>query len=262
MKLYVVADPHGFYSYLIKALEKAGFFEEKEPHKLVVCGDVLDRGDESVEIVDFLLDLAKKDMLILIKGNHEDLFMRCLTDIANGHVYDIACGCSYHYRNRTWHSMLQLAGMKEKTAVEFSGSLVAKIRNSRFYRELLPLCRDYYETEHYIFCHGWIPVTNRGDKYSPIYEYDPGWRAASPERWREARWYNGMELACEKNITEPGKTIVCGHWHTSFGHYRYEGKGTYKGDDDDLTPFYADGIIALDGCTVRSKRVNCIVIDD
>lgn len=262
MKYYVVADPHGFYSYLKKALEEAGFFEDEEPHVLVVCGDVLDRGKEAREIVDFLLDLAKKDMLILIKGNHEDLFVQCLQDISRGGVYDIACGCSHHYSNRTWHSMLQLSGMKERTAVEFAGSLISKIRNCRFYRELLPLCRDYFETEHYIFCHGWIPVINMGDKYEPKYKYDPNWRNADAASWRSARWYNGMELACEKGIKEAGKTIVCGHWHTSFGHHKYEGKGTEGGKNDDLTPFYADGIIALDGCAVYSKKVNCIVIED
>ena len=158
MKYYVVADPHGFYLYLRQALEEAGFFEDNEPHKLIVCGDVLDRGEESAEIVDFLLELASKDMLILVKGNHEDLFVQCLMDIAKGYVVDIASGCSYHYRNRTWHSILQLTKMKEKTAVDFSGSLVTKARNTRFYRELLPLCRDYYETDNYVFCHGWIPV--------------------------------------------------------------------------------------------------------
>ena len=204
MKYYVVADPHGFYLYLRQALEEAGFFEDNEPHKLIVCGDVLDRGEESAEIVDFLLELASKDMLILVKGNHEDLFVQCLMDIAKGYVVDIASGCSYHYRNRTWHSILQLTKMKEKTAVDFSGSLVTKARNTRFYRELLPLCRDYYETDHYVFCHGWIPVINNGDKYSPIFEYDPDWRNADLTRWREARWYNGMQLACDYGIKEPG----------------------------------------------------------
>jgi serine/threonine protein phosphatase 1 len=262
MKYYVVADPHGFYSYLKASLEDAGFFKETAPHKLIVCGDVLDRGTEPAEIVDFLLELASKDMLILIRGNHEDLFSQCLQDISNGKAYDIACGCSHHYSNRTWHSILQLTKMKESEAVEYAASLVARARNTRFYRELLPLCVDYFETDHYVFCHGWIPVTNKGDRYAPIYEYDPDWREADVTAWRSARWYNGMEMACERQIKEPDKTIVCGHWHTSFGHSKYEGNGTYRGDNDDLTPFCAEGIVALDGCTVRSKCVNCVIIED
>ena len=33
MRYYVVADVHGYYSAMKKALKDAGFFEEKEPHK-------------------------------------------------------------------------------------------------------------------------------------------------------------------------------------------------------------------------------------
>ena len=262
MKYYVVADPHGFCGYLRQALEEAGFFEDKEPHKLIVCGDVLDRGREPAETVEFLLELASKDMLILVRGNHEDLFMRCLHDISSGYVEDIACGCSYHYDNRTWHSMIQLAKMSESNAVKYTPSFVMKLRNSRFYRELLPLCVDYFETEHYVFCHGWIPVLNRGDRYAPVYEYDPDWRNADLKSWETARWYNGMQMACELGIKEPGKTIVCGHWHTSFGHVHYENREDMRAAENDHSPFIADGIIALDATTVRSKTVNCIVIED
>ena len=46
MKYYIVADVHGFYSILNKTKEK-GFFDDKEPHKLVICGDVFDRGHEA-----------------------------------------------------------------------------------------------------------------------------------------------------------------------------------------------------------------------
>ena len=41
MKYFVVADVHGFYDLMIKALTEKGYFEEKEPHKLVICGDLL-----------------------------------------------------------------------------------------------------------------------------------------------------------------------------------------------------------------------------
>ena len=44
MRYYAVADTHGYYSILERALKEAGFFEDKEPSKLIVCGDLLDRG--------------------------------------------------------------------------------------------------------------------------------------------------------------------------------------------------------------------------
>ncbi|KIR03957.1 hypothetical protein P261_02772 [Lachnospiraceae bacterium TWA4] len=52
------------------------------------------------------------------------------------------------------------------------------------------------------------------------------------------------------------------HWHTSFGHANYEGNGGEFDHNPDFSPYIAKGIIALDACTVRSKTVNCIVIDD
>ena len=60
MKYYVMTDTHGFYSIFMKTLTEAGFFEEKEPCKLILCGDVLDRGQEARELVDFLISLMKE----------------------------------------------------------------------------------------------------------------------------------------------------------------------------------------------------------
>ena len=64
------------------------------------------------------------------------------------------------------------------------------------------------------------------------------------------------------HVVEPGKKIVCGHWHCSFGHTHYENKGGEFENDPDFSPYYGEGIIALDACTAFSKKVNCIVIDD
>ena len=58
------------------------------------------------------------------------------------------------------------------------------------------------------------------------------------------------------------KTIVCGHWHTSYGHSKYEHKGTEFGEDADFSPYYGPGIIAIDACTAFSGKVNCLVIED
>ena len=66
MKYYVVSDIHGYYTCLEQALKEAGFFDEKEPHKLIVCGDLLDRGSEANRLIDFMLDLMDKDRLIVI----------------------------------------------------------------------------------------------------------------------------------------------------------------------------------------------------
>ena len=83
MRYYVVADVHGFYSELQAALTEKGFYEDKEPHKLVVSGDLLDRGGEALKVQEFILELLKKGKVILIRGNHEDLFLDIIDNAEN-----------------------------------------------------------------------------------------------------------------------------------------------------------------------------------
>lgn len=51
-------------------------------------------------------------------------------------------------------------------------------------------------------------------------------------------------------------------WPCSFGHAHYEKKGGEFDNNPDFSPYYGEGIIALDACTAFSKKVNCIVIYD
>ena len=106
-----------------------------------------------------------------------------------------------------------------------------------------------------VFVHGWIPgfCDRRG------YHYFSDWRECGRAEWEAARWYNGMN--CISSTLEE-KTIVCGHWHTSYGHCRIEEKCSEFGPDADFSPYIAPGIIAIDACTAHSGIVNCIVIED
>lgn len=262
MKYYVVSDVHGYCTHLKKALGDAGFFGDTEPCKLIVCGDLLDRGDEARELVDFMKELKDEGRLIYILGNHEQLLVECMQQIARGEIYAIAGGMSHHRSNGTWDTLIQISGLTESEAYGNPNELIRRVRGSVFYRELLPFGVDYFETERYVFVHGWIPYIIETDGFVAKRIYDPDWRDADSDGWRRARWSNGMELSCKYRINEPDKTVVCGHWHASYGHSRFENKGTEWGRDADHSPFFGDGIIAIDGCTAVSQSVNCIVIDD
>lgn len=82
---------------------------------------------------------------------------------------------------------------------------------------------------------------------------------ADETAWKKARWYNGMMAA---KTARANKTVVCGHWHASFGHSNFEHKGAEFGEDADFTPYYGKGVIAIDACTAHTGFVNCLVIDD
>lgn len=105
MRYYVTADVHGYFNELKEALTEQGFFKDQEPHKLIICGDLYDRGNEALQLQAFILELIAQDQVILIRGNHEDLTMNLLS---NWHQ------CSYlqthHHTNGTIDTLCQLTG--------------------------------------------------------------------------------------------------------------------------------------------------------
>lgn len=250
MKYFVVSDIHSFFDEFKKAVDEAGFDPKDENHTLVICGDLFDRGRQPIELIRYLnCEVPRK---ILIRGNHEDLF----EDMCRrGEPW------MHDYSNGTCQTVFDLTGVNEPISFERRASIaLAKIT------PLLNQMVDYYETEHYIFVHGWIPCWDRGaSKYvmENAFIYNNEWRGLSTRDWKQARWRNGIDCA-KHGIIEPNKTIICGHWHCSYGHW-LDSPDKYSssiGEDSNFEPYYADGIIAIDACTAYSGKVNCIVIDD
>ena len=252
--LFVSSDIHSAYTPWMKALNQAGFNENKYSHKLIVCGDAFDRMDESKEVLHFIMNMANKDKIILVKGNHDILLEECCMrgfpewhDASNGTKRTIedlggaGCGVSFdECCQTTWN----------KTAA---------------YRGLL---RNYFETKNYIFVHSWIPtkVEFEGDS-KPWYKrgktltWMEDWRNANDVEWEEAMWGNPFDMHM-LGLNQTGKTIVFGHWHCSAGH-KMLGHG--KDEFDGYTiwePCYADGIIGIDRCTAHTGEVNVSVLED
>lgn len=250
MRYYVTSDVHGFYTPLRNTLERSGFFRDTEPHKLVVAGDLFDRGGEAVELQNFILDLLERDEVILVRGNHEDLFVELVTT-------DNGVSRSHHLSNGTYDTAIQLTGYSIRKAILNPLEFARAARETPYYKTILRSMRDYCETKNCIITHGWIPCVPDG---LGGLAYIGDWREASKRSWQQARWINGMDAVC--TVYEDNKTIVCGHWHTSYGHSKYEGKSSEFGEDADFSPYMAPGIIALDACTAHSGIVNCIIVED
>ena len=261
MKYFIISDVHSYYSILKRTLEEKGFSLSKD-HVVVLLGDAFDRGKETRETAEFLLALHDQGKLIYILGNHEELFVKCLHQLARGEdPIDIAN--SYHAINGTWQSLLDLANMSESEAVAHPQTLVANVLSSRVYKDLFASCVDYYETDKYIFTHGFIPCLEKGFSPYVTYSYNEDWRDASPEEWYRARWYNGVKIAVECKIHVPNKTVICGHWHVSAFHSKYERKGSEWGVDADFTPYFSEdgAVIGIDACTATSQTINWLVFD-
>ena len=240
-KLFVTSDVHSFYTPLKKALDEAGFDPNNKEHWLIVCGDCFDRGDESEEVLRFLMSLERK---ILVKGNHDTLLEECCMrefsyshDVSNGTVKTIQdLGGAGYGRDfaecccRTWDKLAR-------------------------YRELLV---NYFETKNYIFVHSWIPIISQNGGYC---KYDENWRDASDSSWEEAMWGNPFDMHF-LDLNKTGKTIVFGHWHCSTGHEML-GRCKSEFDKDAIwEPCFAEGIIGVDRCTAYTGECNVVVLED
>ena len=111
---------------------------------------------------------------------------------------------------------------------------------------------NYYETDRYVFTHGWLPV----EIFDRTPEIMPNWRESDELYWKDARWLQWQELYGVGALLDE-KTIVCGHRPSRMGHMYDETR-----EPDDSNIFYGDRMIAIDACTVRSGRVNILVVEE
>lgn len=73
-------------------------------------------------------------------------------------------------------------------------------------------------------------------------------------------WGNPFKMA-NMGLNKTGKTIVFGHFHTSYAYSKQDGTSEF-GEDAKFDIYYGDGYIAIDGMTALSNQVNMLVIED
>ena len=246
MKLFCCSDIHGFYDELKSALDEAGFDENNEEHWLISCGDALDRGPKPQEVINYLMKLPR---CILIKGNHDQLIMDCI-DRKFPYYAD--------YHNGTFYSIIDLAPNAKNFAEACD---VAYVKVKPFVDKMV----NYFETEHFVFCHSWVPV-NCDDNLPHYYRKNrkfskkEDWRISHQVEWDRAAWVNPLEMAMNGFCIE--KTICSGHWNCSAGWSMQNGVSEF-GHDAIFDPFYyQDKLIMIDATTALSCKINCLVLED
>lgn len=250
MKYFVVSDVHGFYTIMKNALDAVGYDKENPNHFFISCGDLFDRGSQANECLDFVTSIPK-ERRAFVEGNHETLLMDILVTGAY-HTADI--------HNGTLDTIFQLS--HRKSFFDLNESLNILSRNEKLHDYLSSLI-NYYETDGYVFVHGWLPRMNG--------LYSKNWRNASEDEFHQATWTNGFQAWYINQTETPNiesKTVVCGHWHTAYAHakFHHQGKdlsecqGDYKQCCFDI--FQDQGIIGLDACTAISHQVNVLVIEE
>lgn len=77
MKAFVVSDVHGQYNHFKEILK-----HWDQNHKLILLGDMIDRGKYSFEVINEIIKLKEQygDNVVYLTGNHEDMLFQFLNN--------------------------------------------------------------------------------------------------------------------------------------------------------------------------------------
>ena len=210
--VWFIGDVHGDYPAMTAVCEY--IFEQDQKSVICFCGDIIDRGDWSLETAAFAVKmiLEKKGQILWLKGNHED---------------------GLEYREKTaFFSKVKPAGFAEflnghPEYASFGQDLL------RFFK-LLPTALFF--PDGLLFTHAGVPMddllpklTDRASFSNPAVLTDFSWIRIDPdtERKKVSRTMKGntagrvniddfFAKCAELNIT--AKRIVVGHIHPDGGH--------------------------------------------
>lgn len=176
-KIFAVGDIHGCYEKLVSLMDRLPF--DRHSDMLIFIGDYINRGPQSREVIDYLLELERQCKNVLfLKGNHEHALLQYAQTKDQEYLWllrsmDVEPTLK-SYSNADFKSLSDLSFMPSA--------------HRGFMNRLIP----YYRTGDYLFIHaGVIP----GE--------DP--EGCSLDRLLTVR---DTFLACEP---EQGLTVVFGH---------------------------------------------------
>ncbi len=283
---FLISDIHSFCKELKLALHNAGFNKKDKNHILVVLGDIFDRGPDSVGVYNYITAIPKYRR-ILIRGNHEDLFLELLEKIFPE---------SYDFSNKTVDTFCNIAG--QDMAILTLGYWYKKYPDSTYNEAQVKILQawqsiknivlnskitkwlkskewlNYYEINNKFICtHSFIPVKVRSNLASiknlridmlseENFEYDPNWKTGD---WYEARWgcpWSQYKRGYFMQEEAKGKTLICGHWHTEDFYFNLPlvanncAEATKPNIISDI--YYSNGIIGLDGGVYTDKNYKLV----
>lgn len=142
MRRYVIGDIHGCSKALRTLIE---YIDPKPEDELIFLGDYVDRGPNSRDVIDQIIDLKKRCNVVALRGNHEIM----LQSVAFGGMDD-----------KIW---MNTGG--KATVTSYGGSLdKIPLSHREFLQSLLP----HYETEEAIFVHAcyeaYVPMDELSDE--------------------------------------------------------------------------------------------------
>lgn len=204
MKYFAISDVHGQF----KKFEELLHFWNPDNEQLVLLGDYIDRGPDSLSVLKLIHYLEKHYGAIVLRGNHEDLFLTWFNEPDDPDDYYF-----HHLGLYTMISFINDAKQNRKTRPPKNlSSRVVRDYIRDTYPEIIELMNNtklYYETSYYIFVHAGFN-TNLRD-----------WKNSTE---KDLLWIRN-EFIFRKN--ETGKIAVFGHTNTFLLHNNTNNDGIW-----------------------------------
>lgn len=187
---YVMSDIHGCYTQMMKALSHW----DSEKEHLVVIGDLIDRGPDSLLVVRELMMLREKhpENVTILKGNHEEMLLAWLM---NTHP-DLLDSYYNPMHRETLQSFMGKKRFQKSTRTQRAKDLIYKNKEELNFMNDLPL---YLETEKMIFVHAGVDL------------YCKDWRQSTDDML----WIRNQFIYSK---TTPEKRVFFGHTPTRLIH--------------------------------------------
>ncbi|WNR44178.1 metallophosphoesterase family protein [Paenibacillus roseipurpureus] len=154
-RILVISDIHGCVTELKELLHKAKFQADED--QLILLGDYVDRGPNSLETVEHVMFLVREQGAIALRGNHDQRFIEVMNgtdDLTEMKFFEH--GGIQTFQSFSGSKTLDLKTSKERIRANCSEHLA-------FLREL-PL---YYENETHIFVHAGLNPAYKDWKTQP-----------------------------------------------------------------------------------------------
>ncbi len=168
-RIITIGDIHGCYSAFDKLLSEIRL---QKNDKLIILGDVVDRGPQSRQVIERLMQLRNSCHLISILGNHEQM----LLDTVDGKM--------------TLQDWLTYGGGETLDSYGEGASLNILPQE---HVEFLRNWSDFYETPAYFFVHGNYLADVK----------------LSDQPWEWMRWESLRDMLPKCHVS--GKTAIMGH---------------------------------------------------
>ncbi len=211
MSIICIGDIHGMYDKLVELWDKVS---PSKDDTITFIGDLIDRGDKSKQVVDFILNRMHDGYkIIVIRGNHEDMYLACLNGLST-----IAGGeKQFESNDEVWEVFMLNGG---NTTVKSYGGKTPNQEHMKFFNSMLVK----YETDNYIFVHAGLNPKKPLDRQTE----------------RDYVWIREEFIRSDHNF---GKLVIFGHTPT----FTIKGNKKYE-------PLIMDNKIGIDtGCVFNGK---------